>query len=270
MNFEEIKNIKYSNAHNPANFVSYRLWVESDDKSFDIPDENQSGLQQHTNICFRALGGQLDSGDKPNRILYKPEITVDPAICKEWVRICTSIGLLPSYVRKMDWEKNGFVFDTHIPRSLLYVYLCNARHMKEEFDLVNAAVALATKFNLEPHAAIIFATKVMTRNSGHGYVPEVPYYWYAASSERPCLSTFQIKLKDILGFRNFILEPSKYDTKMTGVGANTAILSAIQTVSHFEMKVSCQDLAHEVMTKAVSDVSATKKCVDEYARLKAA
>jgi hypothetical protein len=189
---------------------------------------------------------------------------------KEWVRICCAIGMLPPYIQKQDWEKHGFVFDTDIPRSLLYVYLCNARHLKEEFDIVNATVTLATKFNVEPNAALVFATRLMSRNSGHGYLPNTNSHYYYSYNASPCLSIYQVKLRDIIGLRKFMTSPQKYDTKLERVGANMAITSAINDTSIADINVNVQDMTDDVLHKAVIEFAAADQYVKKYLERKAA
>lgn len=186
--------------------------------------------------CFYSFCSYMKQktpkGNFYNRIAYRPKMerqkTIDVERAKQWVKFCVQYGLLPPYVQPEHLDTT-FVFKLDPPEfkekgicpSLIYMYLCNVRHVEEFPEIPNAVLDLV-EGGVDPYLAAAVGAKIGCTNSGHNYLN----FGYGYFGQPP--SAFQISLGAALALKRFVAEPMKYDDRRCS------------DISHFQ----CYDRVH--------------------------
>lgn len=165
--------------------------------------------QKVESSCFRFLS-TIQSNC--NRVAYLPKLNRTKVLTNKqryrWIELSKDWKMLPPYVQPKHMEET-FVLDVNISPSLLYLYLCQLRHMEEFPDIVRITIYLVD-LGVDPYLALCAASKIGCSNGGHNY-----FSFYGYGSENGD-STINVLLA--LALKWFANNPTKYDKRQCEQG----------------------------------------------------
>ena len=175
--------------------------------------------------CFSGLLRTTSlpgSAKKYNRVCY----TLDwPVTChhaftelsteerKNWVKLCKTYKLLPSYVTPAAGEDGVLVLkltDTLAP-SLLYCYLSAFRCLREQTGFVKAMLYLVKEKKMNFYAAFVLASSVTVCSSGT--IHHIGEWGRPYMNKDNHVDRISILARNIIALKRFLQNPSCVDTR---------------------------------------------------------
>lgn len=195
--------------------------------------------------CFSSLPSYLQGKEAIyNRMLYVIEDTgirekiVQPDERILWVKLSIANRTLPSYIlsNKMI-ESNKYVIkldEEGLSPSLLYVYLCTLRVMRDDPEFVRNILTLVDKYRMSYYLAWDFASKFSHSATGHNLVPHSRSGGIVDSDVNKIKS---ISLKYALTLKAYLQNPQEYDKRSIYSGLRFGAFDAFsKAISMFRLK----------------------------------
>lgn len=260
--------------HTGSHKVRYFLYKHDGDK-VSVPKETDGGekLTDYpeakfiTGVCFSGLLRGAADGEC-NRLYYPmPDdennirLTLDEK--KEFIRLCKQNKLLPSYVR-LNWireNESKLVLDLEgITVSLLYMYVCTFRYIREDPGFVRALVYLVKKKGANFFSAYVLASKVCLSAGGHATLSNNNLRAYMKGSNP---DTAPIDTRFIMGLYMYVNSPEEYDKRKVGDGKDHMFDCNI-TVDKVAAKVKSRTLAGKEVLNPVIGCALRSGSLDKF------
>lgn len=210
-------------------------------------------------VCFSGFGGYVsdytrENKKPPNRVYFL--LTIHPEAQNlltdeqraRWITICKMHGLLPSYIKeenlsKSSTKKDGRRNDIHgkffidisdVSPTLLYIYLSTLRNLREDPGFPKAVIHLVDDLGMNFYAAYVFGSRIGITCTGHHILEVTRSYGerYPSKDAAEHISgnvTASARIAYCL--RNFIREPSKFDSNLAKNGLRLSASCMLNSVA---------------------------------------
>lgn len=221
--------------------------------------------------CFSDLLSMLEHNRDHDKVYYKMEEDRDQEVkLKEeekhrWLELCVKYKTMPEYLTAEHIDRKVMELEVaeDLTPSLIFLYLCCFRYLREDPGFTRAVAYLVDKCGMDYYAAFVLASRVCLNYQLHHVVSMIREY-----GEKPDLEKVTIPLHLIIGLARFVEDPREYDPRGPRSYKSDGMFNQFQTESIIgeasSVKHNCmvQDLFDPDILKAMS--ASTDKESQEY------
>jgi hypothetical protein len=218
-----------------------------------VSEKNNNSFKVVSTACFSGLDYAIGKVENPNRLVYylkksfvKPDLTEKEIF--DYIQICKKYKVLPRYINKYMVENLCPVIRFKEPnKSLLYIYLCALRMLQEYPSFPKVLMLLVNQYKLDFHVAWCIASEHCVSSTGHNFISIYPTYGVLN------LSTKFIPLYWIYGFKKYMSNPDKYDSRRFTDNPTSTFFNTCYTIekillSSLKIKIS------DILNKDISEI----------------